>query len=267
MKSNRKNNQGQVLLIIVMLLATTLTLIFTVSFKSNVDTQLSKLEEESQKALAAAEAGIELALKSGENGTIRLGLSSFSGLAIGGYATTSAVVKNNFIAPYIEKDEQYTFYLGEYNLVSNTFGNSTNQDITICYTGNPSFTATLVKGSGILRYVVNPPSGGIFNNGNVTISDVDDQGTGCPVPENSSISFKNAKRVTILASDISTNSKFITIKALGEGSYLGFIANATFPSQGKTVTSEVTTNAGIVKKIELFQSYPQIPAEFFTTTF
>ena len=58
-----RSQQGQVLLITIMLLATVLTVVLAVTFKSTTETQLTKLEEESQKALAAAEAGVEVAIK------------------------------------------------------------------------------------------------------------------------------------------------------------------------------------------------------------
>ena len=60
--------RGQILLITVMLLATVMTIVLSVSFKSVTETQITKLEEESQKALAAAEAAIEVALKNNSTG-------------------------------------------------------------------------------------------------------------------------------------------------------------------------------------------------------
>jgi hypothetical protein len=50
-------------------------------------------------------------------------------------------------------------------------------------------------------------------------------------------------------------------------SKLFFSAPGNFPIQGKTVSSTATTTTGVSKKVTLFQSYPQIPAEFFTTSF
>ena len=45
------NQSGQILLIVIMLLAVTLTVTLAVSFRSTTDTQLTKLEEESQNLL------------------------------------------------------------------------------------------------------------------------------------------------------------------------------------------------------------------------
>src|SRR3990167_6092324 len=54
-----KRNSGQALLITIMLIAVALTVVLAMSYTSKTDVQLSKLEEENQKALAAAEAGID----------------------------------------------------------------------------------------------------------------------------------------------------------------------------------------------------------------
>ena len=50
-----KNEKGQVLLITIMLLAAAVTVVMTIAFNSTTETQITKLEEDSQKALSAAE--------------------------------------------------------------------------------------------------------------------------------------------------------------------------------------------------------------------
>jgi hypothetical protein len=39
------------------------------------------------------------------------------------------------------------------------------------------------------------------------------------------------------------------------------------PFAGRVITSEAKTSTGVTKKIELFQSNPQIPSDFFVTAF
>ncbi|MEO0070141.1 MAG: hypothetical protein ABIK18_05040, partial [candidate division WOR-3 bacterium] len=82
-KNFMANQKGQILLITVMVLATVITVVLSLSFKSTIETQTTKLEEEAQRALAAAEAGIEAALK--QQGTVDIsllpGLSDFTGQA------------------------------------------------------------------------------------------------------------------------------------------------------------------------------------------
>ena len=124
--------KGQILLITVMLLATIMTALLSVTFQSTTDIQVTKLEEESQKALAAAEAAIEASLKSGTTSILGEGsLSSLTGFT--GSATIETTVSNTFTSPMVAKDSAYTFYLGDYNLTDKTIGSSINQDITICF--------------------------------------------------------------------------------------------------------------------------------------
>src|SRR3989338_7729209 len=116
MRANR--NSGQVLLIIVMLLATAITVVLSITFKATTDIQLSKLEEENQRALAAAEAGIEKALSTGGNVSIDSSLAT--GLAgFEGNATITTAVSTTFVSPLLQKDQQYTFYLSDYPTFTN----------------------------------------------------------------------------------------------------------------------------------------------------
>jgi len=61
MKQNRE--KGQVLLITIMLLAAAITVVMTIAFTATTETQITKLEEDSQKAMAAAEAALEAAIQ------------------------------------------------------------------------------------------------------------------------------------------------------------------------------------------------------------
>src|SRR3972149_10455999 len=95
--------RGQILLITVMVLATIMTVVLSISFQSITETQVSKLEEESQKALAAAEAAIEASLKEGTN--VIIGEGALSGLArFSGGATVESLLDNSFTSPTVAKD-------------------------------------------------------------------------------------------------------------------------------------------------------------------
>jgi len=221
-----------------MLLATVMTIVLSVSFKSSTDTQVTKLEEESQKALAAAESAIEVALKNNSTATLGSGsLNSISGFS--GEATIDTTTSTQFTTPTIVKDGSYTFYLGEYNLATKTIGSSISQSIDVCFNNGTTVEITLVKSTGVKKY---------FTNGSVA---------GCP-----------DKGVNIPAVDISTDSKFLFVRVLYAPTKLIF-SGGNLPAQGRTVTSQATssTSTGVSKKVVLFQSYPQIPGEFFTTAF
>lgn len=252
-----KNKSGQVLLIAVMLLATAMTIVLSVSFKSKTDTQITKLEEESQKALAAAESAIEVALKEGATVTLGIGsLSSITGFE--GSATVESSVSKTFTTPTIQKDGSHTFYLGDYDSVTKIIGSSDgDNDITLCFESsatNPAIEITLVKSSGIKKYVIDPSS-------RITSAST---GSSTCTP-NSNYDFST----TIPKGDIGTDGQFILVRVLYAPTHLFFSRDTDFPIQGKTVSSQVTssTSTGVSKKVTLFQSYPQIPGDFFTTSF
>jgi len=254
--------KGQVLLIIVMLVATVLTLALAASYQSVTETQVTKLEEENQKALAAAEAGIEAALN--QKTSINIGslpnLSSFTG-----QAEIQNVQSNQFITPLLQKDEQYTFYLANYNSQNKTLGsNSTAQAINLCFGSssfNPALEITLIKSDyTVKRYAVNPQGATIIQNGTSSSS-----ATNCP-PNNPT--FTN--QYSIPSSDVGTNSQLLIVRiihAQNGATKIGFQGSTDFPLQGSTIISTAKTQAGVQKKVQLFQSYPQIPSDFFVTSF
>lgn len=251
----KKKYQAQVLLIVIMVLATVITVVLSVSFQTITDTKITKLEEENQKTLAAAEAAIEAALK--ENNTVILGqgsLSSFAGFQ--GQATFETVVDNKFETSLIDKDNSYTFYLGDYDINSYQIGSSIAENIEICFqqkSTNPALEITLVKTSGVKKYLIDPSS---------RINNASSPSNICN--GNSSYNYS----YTIPGTDIGNDSKLIVIRVLFQSSKLAFFRNSPFPLQGKTISSSaVSQKSGVSKKITLFQTYPQIPPDFFYTSF
>ncbi|MFA6016970.1 MAG: hypothetical protein WC744_02695 [Patescibacteria group bacterium] len=256
--------KGQILLITVMLLATVMTIVLSVSFKSVTDTQVTKLEEESQKALAAAESAIEVALKNNAN----VLLSSISGLSgFAGSAQINSTAATTFTTPSIGKDGSYTFYLGNYNVQTKAIDPSVNQNIVICFqsgTPSPAIEVTLVKSTGVTgsvkKYVVDP-------NNPKRISNALGGNPSC-APDTANYSYS----ATIPSADISlggNDGKFLLVRVLYAPTKLLFSAAGNLAIQGRTITSQATstTSTGVSKKVVLFQSYPQIPGEFFSTAF
>jgi len=249
-----KHKKGQILLITVMLLATIMTILLSVTFQSTTETQITKLEEESQKALAAAEAAIEAALQTGANVTIGEGtLSNISGFT--GSATLDTTTTNTFISPLITKDGSFTFYLGDYNpLTTPKVTGSTNEDIILCFdsSSGSAIEATLIKTGEVKKYV-SDPAGRIANDINPS--------SGC------SASGDFQYYITIPGSDILADGQLLLVRVLYSSSKLLIRRNSDLPAQGKTINSEAKSVTGVSKKVTLFQSYPQIPAEFFSTSF
>lgn len=250
-----KTKKGQILLIIVMMLATILTVVLAVTFKSTNETKTTKLEEDSQKALAAAEAALESALQTNQNVVIGQGqLSSFTGIT--GDATIEDLVSNTFTSSAITKDAAYTFYLADYNPTTKVFtGNSIAEPVTVCFdkaTPNPAIEITLVKDGSVRKYVIDP----------------DRRITTTLVPAGSCTANTDYEYSYVVpATEIGTDSKLLFVRTLYNASKLIFSRSSNFPIQGRTAFSNVVTNTGVSKKVTLFQSYPQIPAEFYVTSF
>lgn len=253
MKNN--NRKGQVALIIVMLIAAALTVVLSISFQSVVDTQTSKLEEENQKTLAAAEAAVEASLNSNASTTLGQGsLNNISGIT--GGATISSTTDNIFTSKKVEKNDQYTFYLSNYDPTTKTLGTTSLQEaVTVCYQGsttNPALEITLLKNNSIKRYAIDHDS---------RINSAISPSAACL--ENSAFQYS----YTIPSADIGTDTRLIIVKVLFNGTKLFFSRTDDFPLQGKLATSDVTSQVGVSKKVSLFQTYPQIPADFFNTSF
>ncbi len=264
---------GQILLVIVMLLATALTIVLAVSFRSTTETQVTKLEEDNQRALAAAESAIDKALQS-KQGTVLIGngkdvnLQDFSGSASFDTTTTTS-----FTTPLLQKDEEYTFYTSTPggsppgNPDFTTLTASYPNNLTVCFGSQnlpPALELTVVKGSkasgyDLVRYAVNPvDSGGtpvtIIQNAPSASS-----ATNCPAEYTSEYTLSvPADGILVIARVITNDSTSTKITFKGP---------TNLPPQGKTIVSSATANSGASKTVQLFQSYPQIPSEFFVTAF
>jgi type II secretory pathway pseudopilin PulG len=254
---NSNMKKGQVLLIVVMLLATALTVALTATYQSVTETQLTKLEEENQKALAAAEAGIEKALQSKQEGSFTsLGLSNLSGIdTFQSSVKISDQGSTTFITPLLQKDEQYTFYLANYPNFTSYWGGQINiyfKTESAC----PSLELTQIKNDNSLVRNIVDPCNQITNN-NLRLGTT-----------SGNYSFGGVNFNYKLSSDLSIiNTKLLIVRVLFAPTRIGFQGSTNFPLQGSTIISTAKTQAGVEKKVQLFQSYPQIPAEFFVTSF
>lgn len=253
--NSKQNRRGQVLLIAVMLLATVITVVMTIAFNSTTETQVIKLEEDSQKALAAAEAGIDAVIKQSVNSSVQINsLGQFNSQGITGEAQVTTVSKPTFISPLLQKDEQYTFYLSDYP----TFANPQSGNLNLYFVSEvgqcPSIEILVVTNTYAQeRYAFNTCTPTITNASTATNS----------TNEIESVSFTWKTQLSV------TDGIVMFIKVYGDKTKLGFKfdSSSNLPSQGKMIESEARTQSGVVKQVQLFQSFPQIPSSFFMTSF
>lgn len=268
-----KHKNGQALLILILFIAIVLTVVLSISFKTRVDTQLSALEQQNQQALAAAEAAIESALQ--QDSDVTLGSGTLSGLTgFTGQATISTNTTNSFVTPLLQADEQYTFYLVTYTAVPSPTPPSASLG-TDYYTNNLTFyfgtgssydcssrttpaleLAFVLADNTVNRQLLEPCSSGRT----IGTSSVSVSGASGSMPEN--IPFTYQATVTPPA-----QAKFVIIRNLFSETKLAIVGAVTLKPQGKYVDAQAKIPNGADKKVRLFQSYPQIPAEFFVTQF
>ncbi|NTU72966.1 hypothetical protein HGB07_02200 [Candidatus Roizmanbacteria bacterium] len=256
-----------------MLVATVITFVLSMAFKSTTDTSLSVLEKESQKTLAAAEAAIEEALESkstsGTFANLNLG-GNLSGIDLG--KSTFEVItdtSSSFTSPMIEQDEQYTFYLAEYLADSIAFQSGAQSDATdlvVCFdsSSNPVLEISLLKTNSVKRYVVENSSDSPKRINNASSSAGLSGGITCG-------SSGLTLAYVIPGTDIGTNSRVLVVRSLFAPTRLYFGRRTGIGTalklQGKKAVSEAQSTSGVVKQVQLFQSYPQIPSDLFITRF
>lgn len=276
MKNNTHNRRkekarsGQTLLLMVMLIAVAITIVLTLAFKSTNQTQVTKLEEESQKGLAAAEAGVEQALSTRQvSGNINIGFSGFTGIA----SVSTSSPGNTFVSPLLTSDQQYTFYLADYNESSAIqptptppFNNPYNGTLVIYYGSSASLQGcdsfaleitVIFADNSIRRYVAD--TGNRFG-----VTNAGDIGQTYNGPQIGGVDF-NCSTSTISPISIPGNANLLLIRSFFTPTKIAVVGSASLKSQGKTITSTVNSATGATKKVRLFQSYPQIPTDFFVT--
>ncbi len=264
MKTKMQNTGGQILLILVMIMAIAVTVVLTITFTSRTDTQLTKLEEESQKALAAAEAGIESTLKS--DAAIS-NLSTIGNLSDTITSGSTSLATSSTIAPVLQNGESYTLYLASYNASTKTFSNpGSNNNITVYYgtsgsCNNIILDIAVVTTTAVTRYIAdvgNQANTGANDIGVASTNTVNGTTYNCRTSAINVTSASNPRFLVV---------RFVTPSNNPSSSAVAFSGSNALQSQGQTVSSKATTQTGVTKEVQLFQSYPQIPAEFFFTSF
>lgn len=259
------SQKGQVLLITVMLLSVVLTITLALAFRSTTETQITKLEEESQKTLAAAEAGVEGVIKN-DISNQTYSINNFVGNYFSGTAQVSSGSSSSFVTPLLPKDGQYTFYLADYKTTTG-FSTTTyynNRTLNINFrseTDCPAIELTFITDTnGVIRKLIDPCN--LVAGGNKEVT------TTIPFVDSfPDVVFQNRSQFLIPST---TKYKVVIVRSLFASTKIGFHDSASndLLDQGKFITSTArASSTGVVKKVQLFQSFPQIPAEFFVTSF
>ncbi len=257
---NHKPQSGQVLLIIVMLLTTVVIVLFSISFNAQTETKTTKLEQDQQRAFAAAESVLEAGLlkSAGSSYSISdLGLSSLSGF--NGNATVTNTTGPVFITPLIQKDQAYTFYLSNYPGLGSP--SNVNAYIYVDSENNcPAVELTYIsETNNAVSHDLIDPCNKVNKNLSTALS------TSGPVQQvlnNVSFEYKTSIQKPL------SNMKLMVMHVLFADTKIGIENTSDLPPQGKITSAQAQTkDTNVSSSLQLFQSYPQIPADFLVTRF
>ncbi|OGK59382.1 hypothetical protein A3I56_02695 [Candidatus Roizmanbacteria bacterium RIFCSPLOWO2_02_FULL_43_10] len=259
-----KNQAGQVLLIVILLSTVLLTVGLSLIDITALDNKVTKIQEDASKARAAAEAGIEAALNDVSAESIDIG-QILADSTISGTTTIELIEENAFTTPIISKDGQFTFYLTGYNPQTKTITAGTvDDDMTIervlptsagyC-SGDQAFAVevTFISAStGVVgRYMIDECP--------LIEGSTDEYAFGAIIPTSSISPEPNVMIMRVIAPSNDFDGARLRITNSTEG--------AQWPAQGRTIIATAQAGASkVTKKIKLFQSFPQFPAEFFVTS-
>lgn len=294
---HQSHESGQSLLVIVLLISVVFVLIAAASFRLTTETQSTKAQEESIKVLAAADSGIEKAVSAVQSGSFTGTQQTYQqlGLSLSGIDQTRSTVSvqtaggTGFESPVINANDQYVFYLSPYNIQTGTWGGSTyTGKVTVYYgSGSPGICATAPgrtapamemtliysNGTKVFRRVLerctdpNPASTmQRISNTSGAVEIVSPTAGTTPVPNGSQYFYQfNIDSLSTFA-----NPRMIIFRPLFASTRIAVVPQAAqpvLPSQGTTIRSEAFAVSGVSKIVTLFQPNPQIPADFFVTSF
>lgn len=300
-KSDVKNQSGQVILLIVMLVAVVTTVALTLSFRTQTDTQLGKLNVETGALREAAEGGVELGFTYPGNTVqtyAQLGYSNsltptpgrtmLPGVDV---ERSRIIVSNNssdpsLVTQSLNNNGMFTFYLvpvtdiqamtfeetsfpGDLDVFYNDQGVRNCRDISLEFT----IIADTAAGAAT-TFVVKPRYiSDAGNDLNSNVNDVYQTGGSTSLPivaGGPTTSFRCRARLP-LASLATGRVLFVRVLTLTAGriTRLGFRANPIVPLtvQKRSVRSEVWSTDGLLSITVADQSYPQLPTDFFVTSF
>jgi len=256
----KKSEKGQALLIVVLVMVVALTVGLSIASKTITSLRTSTEEANSQKALAAAEAGIEQAIKnnvpiaetkiSSDNTTYKTDVAAVSG--------TSFLMNGG--NPVLQ-DNGSDLWLSDYSSdPNNLYKNSWPGRVLTIKWGtsadpcqNAALEVVIISGSKASpttkRYTFDPCAQRAGSNRFSLVGLT--QG---------SVSGKSFFYEAVISDVLSP--LLGRVIPLYFNSPVGIIGDVALPSQGSTITSTGTSGT-TSRKVNVFQGYPEIPSEFF----
>lgn len=262
--SQRNSQKGQILLIVVLASVISLTVGLAAISRSITNTRLSTEEANSQKALAAAEAGVEEQLNKAVTGNTdptsigNIGNNSGFNASADPVDGTQIVLNN---AHPVSRDEGADIWLSDYP----DFEDPLTTSLTILWNNtvdgdscsSPAIEVAVVYGAdknnpGMRRYAVDPCS--TRGNGLDAPS-----GGGSVTYQGKNYSFTHS--LVIPAAEI-PSGRIARVIPIYHDSVIGVLSSQSLPAQGYVVNSTGTSGT-TVRQVRVFQGFPRLPVEFF----
>lgn len=275
-----KNNQrGQALLIVVLVLVVALTVGLSVASRSITNLKNSQDQVSSQKALAAAEAGVEQAIKS-QNQTSIAG--SFTPQYNSNYQTTIASISgaaaflihgNNSQTNEIIKGNPAYIWTTNYS-AGNPWANPWSGTLTIYWgdnaavaCNNAALEISVISGADknnptLQKFAYDPCNARKGQNEGFINSDSNNS-DGSKTIISPAGAFGLAHKITL---PMITQIYFVSVNPLYANTRVGVSKAAgdpALPFQGSNITSTGTADNQVQRKVFVYQGFPQLPAELF----
>ncbi len=255
----RSNQAGQALLVVVLVMIIALTVGLSLISRSITSIKTSTEEANSQKALSAAEAGVEQSIKSNS----AIGNPSF-GSDTKFQTSVTKVLGTSFLlngGDIIQRDDSADVWLSDYSTESaKLYLNPVSANVTVNFgtssnlCNNPAIEIDVVSG-GKANPILNKYSyDGCVSRRAANHFSAPAGGAGNIID---GVSFVSK------TPSISVNfGLFLRITPIYADSKIGISSSVALPAQGSIITSTGTTGTA-TRKITVYQGFPKIPAEFF----
>jgi hypothetical protein len=255
-----KDQRGQIFLVVLLVMVITMTVGLSVASRNIVSLRTSREERDSQRALAAAEAGIEQSLKSGSGITA----TSFSGDPGTSYSTSVSQVSGTQFLVHggneVLKDEGTDIWLVPHDANNDPdYSTSWNGSLRIYWgdssgsCNNGAMEVTVVSGSAVTPIMtrrVYDPCAARRNLNNFTVS----SGGGTV----------RGRLFTFSTPSISISSGFLVrVVPIYVDTDIGSTASIAVPSQGDIIDA-TGQSSDTSRKIKVFRGYPSLPSQFFS---
>ena len=266
MKNNNLRNDGQVLLVGLMVIALITTIVGAGALRATTSTRTTKQQEEASKASNVAkgmqEAGINY---------VTVAPGDFSGINPGVITTANPITTTtSFVTPNtVAKDNQYVFYMADYNSATNTFTSPLNTaaDAQLdIYFQDVSGTCPVIEVTEIKNdySVVKKHHSSTCETNTIVSSSqqIITSAGGAVVGAGGTTTF--SKKISYLSSQ---NTILVIVRPYFASTKIGFVGSTTLKPQGTEITANTRTLDGAQVTEKSYLAYPQIPLALFATAF